>query len=839
MEPSHLMQHRPLHQPAHGQLPGGGGGSRSSSRASSRCRDGSEMAEDDAQHSGHIIQSRSALASHSLSKRARSRSKGRRRRQAAQDAQQEVHNVGQEIQQAQSLMRARQLSSDKLDAFDDFISGEVETSAIRREDMAAIASAVHTLPSGKINYMHEGAGSSQPSTMTHQTVTTAEDSSSVKSWTVSEASGSDNEGGSNQSKASKESAETMFRPPPPPRPRPGTNQRQPPTLPKRQQLQQTQPHSSAPAKFDPIQSLKELGRKLVQESEAENSLAIFDDGSTVASAALQSRYPPPPPKRDIRTSSGRQIRPPPRGSPMVDSSEKILGEASDILARMESLTSEGGEPSAAHRAKARQRLAQQYQEERLKISGTEESLTQACDVVNMMENMDFQEQQRTDDEKAARAQRRREKAERKAARHRERELRKQQLQHQLTNDGTFTMPMNDEPVRRGRGREMAPGGGTDDILQAAAAIRARARRSASRSRERVKEASLFIGETPADTAYDSEGDHISLSSEKRRSILNPHGLENQPAPTRIERRSQSRERRRSSSGGRNADQSDSRSIGDRSSRRYTPPNQPRTAEELLSRRREMRQRIAKRQTHAESKRDHRRAGSGGREEMSIGNEWQDGRSQSIESAAMRRRSRSRGRTDDRSEGRRGRSRSVVRDGISKIRSASLKPFKSKKGDSIGKSWDNEGESVGSGGTGRRSFKRMLSKSKPRSLSRGRSVGGRSVGGEWAIKSDPFVVNDDDNKSGGARSMSASSALDLAKGVFKKVKSKPKNKGGGGGLGMVRSLSRGSFRHQTHDLSDTRSEAFPTRNENEWEMRSLGRPNPFRSSGSYGGDSYGY
>ncbi|KAL9180043.1 hypothetical protein ACHAXT_008013 [Thalassiosira profunda] len=836
MEPSHMMQHWPLHLST--QFPGGGS-SRSSSRASSRCRDGSEMVEDDNQHPGHIIQSRSALASHSLSKRARSRSKGRRRRQAAaQEAQQDVRNVGQEIQQAQSRLRARQLSSDKLDAFDDFISSEVETSAIRREDMAAVASAVHTLPSGKISYVNAGAGSSQPSTMTQQTATTAEDSSSVKSWTVSEASGSDDEGGSNQSKASKESAETMFRPPPPPRPRPGRNQRQPPTIPKPQQLQQTQPQSGASAKFDPVQSLKELGRKLVQESEAENSLAIFDDGSTVASAALQSRYPPPPPKRDVKTSSGRQIRPPPRGSPIGDSSEKILGEASDILARMESLTSEGGEPSAAQRAKARQRLAQQYQEERLKISGTEESLTQACDVVNMMENMDFKEQQMAaEEEKAARAQRRRKKAERKAARHRERELRKQQQLRQLTNDGTFTIPMKDEPVRRGRGREMAPSGGTDDILQAAAAIRARARRSASRSRERVKEASLFIGETPADTAYDSEGDHISLSSEKRRSILNPHGLENQPAPTRIERRSQSRERRRSSSGGRNADQSDSRYIGDRTSRRYTPPNQPRTAEELLSRRREMRQSIAKRQSHAESKRDHRRAGSGGQDEMSIGDEWLDGRSQSNGSAAMRRRSRSRGRTDDRSEGRRGRSRSVVRDGISKIRSASLKPFKSNKGGNIEKSWDNEGESVGSGGTGKRSFKRMLSKSKPRSLSRGRSVGGRSVGGEWAIKSDPFVMNDDDNKSAGARSISASSALELAKGMFtKRSKSKLKNKSGGGSLGMVRSLSRGNLRYQTHGPDDTRSEAFPARrDENEWEMRSLGRPNPFRRSGSYGGD----
>ena len=116
-----------------------------------------------------------------------------------------------------------------------------------------------------------------------------------------------------------------------------------------------------------------------------------------------------------------------------------------------------------------------------------------------------------------------------------------------------------------------------------------------------------------------------------------------------------------------------------------------------------RQRIAKRQNHAESTRDHRRAGSGGRaDEMSLGDAWPEGRSQSNGSPAMRRRSRSRGRSDDRSEGRRGRSRSVVRDGISKIRSASLKPFKSKKGDNIGKSWDNEGESVGSGGTGRSS-----------------------------------------------------------------------------------------------------------------------------------------
>ncbi|KAL3811197.1 hypothetical protein ACHAXA_004499 [Cyclostephanos tholiformis] len=109
---------------------------------------------------------------------------------------------------------------------------------------------------------------------------------------------------------------------------------------------------------------------------------------------------------------------------------------------------------------------------------------------------------------------------------------------------TYTLPMNDVMPTRvmpTRGREEMC---MEDILSTAAEVRARARRSASRSRERVKEAATFCGEAPPeniDYKRQYEDNQISLPYEVRRSILNPHGLKDQPRSPAVERRSHSRE----------------------------------------------------------------------------------------------------------------------------------------------------------------------------------------------------------------------------------------------------------------------------------------------------------
>jgi len=214
--------------------------------------------------------------------------------------------------------------------------------------------------------------------------------------------------------------------------------------------------------------------------------------------------------------------------------------------------------------------------------------------------------------------------------------------------------------RRSRGRDetaIAASGDLpqpqDDILGAAAAIRNRARRSLSRSRERCREAAIFCGETPPDDDDDEDGDGVNnghyLESgalrndnmadyaderalvEVKRSILNPHGLSQPEVPT-VQRRSQSRGR---SEDGRHESPGLIRhgSRGrDRNSREEDPyhhydhdPNSydngigvasdnnnfvPTSgAEALLIRRREMRQKIAERQNAARSKKNRHRADS--------------------------------------------------------------------------------------------------------------------------------------------------------------------------------------------------------------------------------------
>jgi len=709
------------------------------------------------------------------------------------------------------------------------------------------------------NKINDGASSSQATAT--RTLTTEEESS-VKSWTMSDASNSDNEINCNNFRGRPSSTpEQLFksRPPPPPR-RPAFNNMASPqdnnainrgNNPSRHYNEQQNPT------FDPVQSLKELGRKLVMESESAAGASFPVDDASIgmrsqASSVARPRRPPPPPPPGVHSYQGhsqrenddmiqrksslstkelsymrrqqQKIHPPPRrgraaSSPAgaEESNESILGEASDIIARMESLT-EGDSTSR------RSRKSQQHQHQQMNAGDGDDAIARAAA------------------EKRARAQRRKEKAERKAAKHRAREQIMQQQQNAAARqeqgeDGhTFTLPMNDV-VSSSRGRER----GTDDILQAAAQIRARARRSTSRSRERVKDASTFCGEPPIDNYNEVEcDDHLSLASEKRRSILNPHGLEGQSGPLAMERRSQSRENRRSQSGGRsrmhgadfNNDQ-EAHIVGERKgvSRgrnrdrenlgSASMQNQQTTAEELLSRRREMRQKIAKRQSNVQSRMDHRRSGSGGPSEqaaddhLSLKDEVLEGwpRVSNSDAGSTSRRSR---RVEGRSE-RRGRSRSAVRDSFSKIRSASLNAFR-KKGDK-GIDLEDETQTIDTSKRSTSSFKRLLSMGKPRSLSRSRHLQNTNEGegyGDadvWAAKSETFAMDNtmDNNGRGNYTSnyeegyveldaRSAAKSESFVKqsssrlGIFKKSLSKKKQSKAGG---VVRSLSRGSFREDDH------------------------------------------
>eukprot|EP00984_Skeletonema_dohrnii_P009242 scaffold3524_cov100-Skeletonema_dohrnii-CCMP3373.AAC.4 len=275
-------------------------------------------------------------------------------------------------------------------------------------------------------------------------------------------------------------------------------------------------------------------------------------------------------------------------------------------------------------------------------------------------------------------------AERKAAKDSLKERRKSGRSHNQKerfeeSSQTFTLPLND--VRRGR----ATGARDDDILGAAAEIRARARRSLSRSKGREKAAEDMFGtRSVSGDDHTVDGDAVSVSSRGRRSITNPHGLAESPRPLPVQRRSQSRERR-SRSGGRTVDGSEVER------QRYNSMNE-RSSEVLINRRREMRQRLAERQNAA----DYRRGGSasqaGDIDYQAVKDEVVDDWNRDTRRSA---------RSAERSERGRGRSRSRVRDGISKIRSASLKAFRKKDEKKI----DSEEQTVDSG---RMSFRSLVS-----------------------------------------------------------------------------------------------------------------------------------
>ena len=290
---------------------------------------------------------------------------------------------------------------------------------------------------------------------------------------------------------------------------------------------------------------------------------------------------------------------------------------------------------------------------------------------------------------------------------------KDKLMRKRESNETFTLPMND--VRRGR----VAAARDNDILGAAAEIRARAQRSLSRSRERRKAADDLLG--TSSTLGDEQagnGDALSVASRGRRSIMNPHGLAEPPEPLPMQRKSQSRERR-SRSDGKGVDG------GEGLERHRYDANYERSSEVLINRRREMRQRLVERQNAA----DHRREGSGSADTGD--KDYQSLKEGTIDDWNMEtRRSVLSKERDDRG---RGRSRSRVRDGLSKIRSASLNAFRKKDQ----KSSDSEDRSVDSG---RMSFKRLISNgSRLRSRSRGRCAKSQDHLDVWDTTSATYDV----------------------------------------------------------------------------------------------------
>jgi len=302
-----------------------------------------------------------------------------------------------------------------------------------------------------------------------------------------------------------------------------------------------------------------------------------------------------------------------------------------------------------------------------------------------------------------------------------------------SGSGTYTLPLNDDVRSRGRATVAR---NDDDILGAAAEIRSRARRSLSRSRDRkASEDNVMFGSTPSVSGDDRtvDGDAVSVSSRGRRSITNPHGLAEPPRPLPVQRRSQSRERRRSHSRGRTVDGGGSERQG------YNGMNE-RSSEVLINRRREMRQRLTEKQTAAEYRR------KGGATHVVGETDHQSVRDDVFEDRT--RETRRSARSAERGERGRGRSRSRVRDGLSKIRSASLKAFRKKDQKKLDKeeqrmsptrSLVSQGSRIRSRtleieeqtvDSGRMSFRSLVShgSSRLRSRSHGRRV--KSQGGEF-------------------------------------------------------------------------------------------------------------
>ena len=359
----------------------------------------------------------------------------------------------------------------------------------------------------------------------------------------------------------------------------------------------------------------------------------------------------------------------------------------------------------------------------------------------------------------------------------------------------------------------------------------------------------------------NDGDETVATSASRRSILNPHGLSTAPPPPTVERRSHSRGKERGYAAAESFDDESNR--GNNHERRPRSRNRRGTGDEtnissaqaLINRRREMRERIAERQNNALEKRHNRSTTDMDENEKASVNDLANAMLHEWSDVATPREPRSSREKDRVGANRRGRSRSVVRDGLSKIRSASLNAFRKSSRSVIG---DDDGNTVDTGkkSTSSSIFSRIGKKN--RSLSRGRSVVSE-FDARSDCRSDSFALHagggfndDDDNRSSRSGmmrrfSLSKNNTRSARSSSFKSIGSERQSNSfnretlsgdrfgstnGDGGFsrsslmrtlsktsqsqGMVRSLSRNNIVGDgLNEYDTTRSESFATNHADTW------------------------
>lgn len=674
--------------------------------------------------------------------------------------------------------------------------------------------------------------STQTATTSPSSDDEGEESSQPPSWTLSDASSSEDEQVKTKSRKRQPVVKReMMKPPAPPPPKQSASVAAAGSEP---QKRSNSKGKGRAAPQSSVKSLKELGRKLAMENEAGLSAVPGDDVSMGASTAVSKQRPPPP--RFWRSGSNetslskmstkelsalrRQRRAEvAAGILQQNQGGEDMSEVTSHISKMntDAASLKSGTRSHTKRRSERSRKMATDGDETASFATTPEteSILGAAAAVRSRarRNVDRSLERRKAEQRGGRNQR-------------------------SASDGTgvgssFTggearsqitiTRLNDEQPSRTtlRGRSHS----NDDILGAAAEIRSRARRSLSRSRERNKAAAMFCGETPPDHGDDDDegfDDQMTVATtETKRSILNPHGLANQPEVPRVERRSQSRGKTREgeeSVGDQEAESTGMdrrpRSRGRRRDARNMDANKPvsenmqSSAEMLINRRREMRQKIAER--HSKGKKGHGYSDSADavdhlslKEEMM--EEWTN-----VSNSTGGRRTPTRSRLSDQKDGaRRGRSRSVVRDGLSRIRSASVNAFK-KRASSVQGDRDENTIDTSKKSTRSSLTQRMHKVKNFRSLSRGRFSSRDDSDARSDTKSESFAMHntpawatdEDDEK------QSRSSIL---KRLSQK---KPISKG--------QSLSRGSFRGDIGgivDHSDAKSEGGWRTNESDRFSRS--------------------
>ncbi|KAL3802279.1 hypothetical protein ACHAWO_002127 [Cyclotella atomus] len=574
---------------------------------------------------------------------------------------------------------------------------------------AESASSSTISPSGLNNSGRRKGGES--SLKTDTTSPLSEEEECNKSWTMSDASSDGGSARDHKPKKQNSIHQDAGAPPPPPRRKKKSKQTS--TTSNRTSTTREDRRQNNQA----VASLKELGKKLAAENNtaSESTLRSTDKDDTSIAVRSSKRHPPPPPRRVTGGGVNRDLR---------SLSIKELSELRRSRKKAGVSTRDGNTANT------------------IRVGG--EMIDEASDLISRMSQMSKSEDKR----------RRRRvvggREETKAILGAAAEARARVLSRRggLLHEKNVELPYNDDVNSRGMEKRMASEGsvghdigrgrdkrGEADILGAAEEIRSRARRSLSRSRERVKAASLFCGETPDDYGDDDsggggdDGNETVATSTSRRSILNPHGLSVTPQAPAVERRSHSRGKERgyapestddetcnTHNGGISPARSTERRDRSRNRRGTLDSDlQISSAQALINRRREMRERIAERQINAEKRHNRSVTDLDTSEKAAVNDlanamlhEWSD-----VTTPRQSRRS-----SREKGGGRRGRSRSIVRDGLSKIRSASLTAFR-KSSRSV--SGLDDANTVDTGKKSTASSILGKIKNHGRSLSRGRSV----------------------------------------------------------------------------------------------------------------------